>query len=174
MGGWRPGKLLLSWHRRREGASLARPILWIKAWCPCRLQRPKASWCSGLKGTPDPGKAKIATSQSKQMVLAFFDQDIVYKYTNYIPRDLTINTDYIVRALCNFMKALQQKRPPTWPLESLSSTWTVHQSPLLSQCRRSWWRTQSSWFLTPLPPLFWPCSHGLFLVLDAKGGVGGH
>jgi histone-lysine N-methyltransferase SETMAR len=44
------------------------------------------------------------------MVLAFFDSKGVI-YTNYVPWGTTVNGDYIIKALKNFLKALCLKRP---------------------------------------------------------------
>ncbi len=44
------------------------------------------------------------------MVLAFFDNKGLI-YTNYVPRGTTVNANYIVEALGNFMKILKKKRP---------------------------------------------------------------
>ncbi len=68
------------------------------------------------KGTPDPTKAKVATSRTNQMALAFFNDRGVMK-TNYIPPGPTVNGDYIIRALKNFLKALRLKRPDLVPGE---------------------------------------------------------
>jgi hypothetical protein len=46
------------------------------------------------KGTPDPTKAKVATSRTKQMALAFFN-DRGFIKTNYIPPGPTVNGDYM-------------------------------------------------------------------------------
>jgi histone-lysine N-methyltransferase SETMAR len=56
------------------------------------------------KGTPGPiNKAKVTASRTKQMVLAFFDSKGVI-YMNYVPRGATVNGDYIIKALKNFLK----------------------------------------------------------------------
>ncbi len=68
------------------------------------------------KGTPGPIKAKAAASRTKQMVLAFFNNEGVI-YTNYVPRGATVNRDYIIKALKSFLKAVRLKRPDLEPGE---------------------------------------------------------
>ena len=63
-----------------------------------------------LKGQPGPIKAKVQASRTKQMVLAFFDSKGLI-YSNIVPRGVTVNAAYIVKALASFMKNLKQKRP---------------------------------------------------------------
>ena len=62
------------------------------------------------KGQPGPIKAKVQASRTKQMVLAFFDSKGLI-YSNIVPRGVTVNAAYIVKALASFMKNLKQKRP---------------------------------------------------------------
>ncbi len=62
------------------------------------------------KGEPGPIKAKVHATRAKQMVLAFFDSKGLI-YTNYVPRETTVNAKYIVEALGNFMKIFKKKRP---------------------------------------------------------------
>jgi histone-lysine N-methyltransferase SETMAR len=62
------------------------------------------------KGQLGPIKAKVQASWAKQMVLAFFDAKGII-YTNYVPRETTVNANYIVEALGKFKKVFRQKRP---------------------------------------------------------------
>jgi histone-lysine N-methyltransferase SETMAR len=72
------------------------------------------------KGAPGPVKAKVVGTCSKQMVLAFFD-DQGMVYTNYVPRDVSVNAAYIVNALRRFLKALRKKRP-----DLVAGQWFLH------------------------------------------------
>ncbi len=54
-----------------------------------------------LKGTPDPLKAKVQASRSRQMIFAFFDSPGVI-YTHIAPRSATINGVYVVDVLGKF------------------------------------------------------------------------
>jgi histone-lysine N-methyltransferase SETMAR len=72
------------------------------------------------KGTSGPIKAKVAASCTKQMVLAFFDNQGVI-YINHVPQGATVNGDYIIKALKSFLKALRLKRPDLEPGE-----WMFH------------------------------------------------
>jgi hypothetical protein len=61
---------------------------------------------------PGPVKATGHTTRTKQMVLAFLrSKDLIY--TNYVPRGTTVNANYIMEALCMFMKILKKKRSET-------------------------------------------------------------
>ena len=62
------------------------------------------------KGQPGPIKARVPSSRTKQMVLAFFDSKGLI-YTNMVPRGATVNATYILTALDTFMKHLKRKRP---------------------------------------------------------------
>jgi Transposase (partial DDE domain) len=62
------------------------------------------------KGTPGPVMPKAQAWWSKQMVLAFFDKKGM-KNTHYAPRGKTVNTNYIIKALCTFLKVLKEKMP---------------------------------------------------------------
>ncbi len=61
-------------------------------------------------------KAKVAASRTEQMVLAFFDNKGVI-YTNHVPQGATVNGDYIIKAVENFLKALRLNRPDLEPGE---------------------------------------------------------
>jgi hypothetical protein len=56
---------------------------------------------------PSHFKAKVVATHTKQMVLVFFD-DQGMVYTNYVPREGTVNAAYIVDALWRFLKALRK------------------------------------------------------------------
>jgi hypothetical protein len=62
------------------------------------------------KGKPGPIKAKVHTTRSKQMVLAFFDNEGLI-YMNYVPKGQTVNANYIVDALSKFLATFKKKRP---------------------------------------------------------------
>lgn len=62
------------------------------------------------KGSPAPIKAKVSASRTKQMVLSFFDNDGVI-YQNYVPRGQTVNAEYFITIVSNFLKQLRIKRP---------------------------------------------------------------
>jgi hypothetical protein len=62
------------------------------------------------KGQPGPIKAKVQASQSKQMLLTFFNsKGLIYKHI--IPGGSTVNTAYIVKVLDIFMRHFKKKRP---------------------------------------------------------------
>jgi hypothetical protein len=63
------------------------------------------------KRKPGPIKARVHTSQTKQMVMAFFNSCWLI-YTHIVLKDSKINNAiYIVKVLGIFMKKLRQKRP---------------------------------------------------------------
>ena len=64
------------------------------------------------KGQPGPLKARVHSTRTKQMVLAFFDSKGLV-YTNIVPRGQTVNSDYIIKALAGFLKQLKLERPHT-------------------------------------------------------------
>jgi hypothetical protein len=72
------------------------------------------------KGAPDPVKAKVFATRTKQMVLEFFD-DQGMVYMNYIPGGMSVNAAYIDDALQRFLKALQKKRP-----NLVAGEWFLH------------------------------------------------
>jgi Transposase (partial DDE domain) len=45
-----------------------------------------------------------------QVVLDFFDNKGMV-YTNHIPRGKTVNTNYVIKSLCTFLKVLKEKMP---------------------------------------------------------------
>jgi hypothetical protein len=62
------------------------------------------------KGQPGPIKARVHTSRTKQILLAFFDNKDL-NYTNIKPRGSIVNTSYIMKVLGTFMNPLMKKRP---------------------------------------------------------------
>jgi len=62
------------------------------------------------KGKPGPIKARVHSTRTKQMVLAFFDAKGLVD-TNIVPKDTKVNGNYIVKVLSTFMKQLKKKRP---------------------------------------------------------------
>jgi hypothetical protein len=62
------------------------------------------------KGQSGPIKAKVHATRSKQMVLAFLDNEGLI-YTNYVPKGQTANANYIVEALSKFLATFKKKRP---------------------------------------------------------------
>ena len=65
-------------------------------------------------------KAKVHASREKQMVLAFFDNKGLI-YTNVVPKGQTVNGNYIIKALAQFMRRLRQKRP-----DLIKDQWFLH------------------------------------------------
>jgi hypothetical protein len=61
------------------------------------------------KGQPGPRKAKVHATQTKEMVLIFFDVKGVI-YTNYVPNGGTVNDKYIKEDLARFLKVFKAKR----------------------------------------------------------------
>jgi len=61
------------------------------------------------KGLTGPVKAKLHLTRTKQMVIAFFSNKSLL-YTSLMPRETMVNTNYIMEALCRFMKISKQKR----------------------------------------------------------------
>jgi hypothetical protein len=59
------------------------------------------------KGQPSPIKAKIPASQTKQMLLAFFDRKGLI-YSHVVPRGSTVNSTYIVKVLGIFLIHLKK------------------------------------------------------------------
>jgi [histone H3]-lysine36 N-dimethyltransferase SETMAR len=72
------------------------------------------------KGSPGPIKAKVQASRTKQMVLAFFDQQGMI-FTNYVPLGTTVNAAHIVKILPIFVKQLKRKRATT-----AAGQWFLH------------------------------------------------
>ena len=62
------------------------------------------------KGSPAPTKAKVQASRKKQMVFSFFD-DSGSVYQHYAAIGATINGEYILGVLTNFLHVLKRKRP---------------------------------------------------------------
>jgi hypothetical protein len=55
------------------------------------------------KGKPGPIKARVQTSRTKQIILAFFDSKGLV-YSHIVTRGISINALYIVKVLGFFMK----------------------------------------------------------------------
>jgi histone-lysine N-methyltransferase SETMAR len=72
------------------------------------------------KGQPGPIKAKVHASRTKQMLLAFFDSKGLI-YSHIVPKGSTVNSNYIVKALGNFLKQLKKKRP-----QMVEQEWWFH------------------------------------------------
>jgi hypothetical protein len=73
----------------------------------CTNQQPR----QGLpKGQPGPVKAKVHSTRTEQIVLAFFNNKGM-PYTNYVLRGTMMNARYIMEALGKFMKIFRKKRP---------------------------------------------------------------
>ena len=81
-------------------------------------KRQSKQWIA--KGKPGPIKARFHASQTKQMVLAFFDTKGLI-YSNIVPRGSTVNAAYIMKALATFMKYLKKKRP-----QMVEGEWWFH------------------------------------------------
>jgi hypothetical protein len=89
------------------------------------------------RGKPGPIKAKVHATRSKQMVLAFFDNEGLI-YTNYVPKGQTVNANYIVEALSKFLATFKKKRPNIWRPKSGSFTGTIIQSTLPPLSKIGW------------------------------------
>ncbi len=62
------------------------------------------------KGTPGPVKGKVHDTRTKTMVLTFFySKGMVYN--NYVPKGQTVNKEYVIKALQEFLRKLRKKRP---------------------------------------------------------------
>jgi hypothetical protein len=73
-----------------------------------------------IKGTPGPVQAKVHATRTKTMILAFFDfKGMVYN--NYVPKGQTVNKDYAIKALQEFLRKLRKKRP-----ELVDGEWFLH------------------------------------------------
>jgi hypothetical protein len=62
------------------------------------------------EGATGPVKAQVHARQSKQMVLAFFDKKVTV-YSFYATKGKEVNTDYVIKAPCTFLKVLKEKTP---------------------------------------------------------------
>ncbi len=62
------------------------------------------------KGLPGPVKAKVHAIRSKQMVLAFFNNEGLI-YANYVPKGQMVNVNCVVEALRKFLAVFKKKRP---------------------------------------------------------------
>ncbi len=78
--------------------------------CHFTLLKQNSNPAVAAKGQPDPVKAKVHTTRTKQMVLAFFNNKGLI-YAKYVLRGTTVNARYIVEALGKFMKIFRKKRP---------------------------------------------------------------
>jgi hypothetical protein len=83
--------------------------LWTNLPCHFALLKTNSSPAVATKGQPDPVKAKVHATRTKQMVLAFFNNKGLI-YANYVLRGTTVNARYIVEALGKFMKIFMKKR----------------------------------------------------------------
>ena len=72
------------------------------------------------KGTRGPVKSKVHASRDTQMVLAFLDNKGL-AYTNTVPKGQTVNSNYIVKGLAQFMGRLRTKQP-----ELMEDEWFLH------------------------------------------------
>jgi hypothetical protein len=72
------------------------------------------------KGTPGPVKARFHATRTKTMVLAFFDSKGMI-YNNYVPKAQTVNKEYVIKALQEFLRKLRKKRP-----ELVNREWFLH------------------------------------------------
>jgi [histone H3]-lysine36 N-dimethyltransferase SETMAR len=72
------------------------------------------------KGTPGPVKARVHATRTKTMVLAFFDSKGMV-YNNYVPKGQTVNKEYVIKALQEFLRKLRKKRP-----ELVDGEWFLH------------------------------------------------
>ncbi len=72
------------------------------------------------KGTPRPVKAKVHVRRTKTMVLVFFNSQRMV-YTNYVPKDDSVNGNFIAGALRTFLKHLKKKMP-----ETVEGKWFLH------------------------------------------------
>jgi histone-lysine N-methyltransferase SETMAR len=72
------------------------------------------------KGTPGPVKARVHATRTKTMVLAFFDSKGMV-YNNYVPNGQTVNKEYVIKALQEFLRKLRKKRP-----ELVDGEWFLH------------------------------------------------
>ncbi len=70
-------------------------------------QQPK-QWLE--KGVPGPVKAKVHTTRTKLMVLAFFDSQGVVS-SHYVPKGKSVNSIYVAKVLLEFLRQLRKKRP---------------------------------------------------------------
>ncbi len=100
---------------------------WTRQRCVTTPLRLKNSPCSGLKrGQPGPVKAKVHTSRTKQMLLAFFDsQGLIYSHI--VPKGSSVNGKFNVKALGNFLKQWRSKGL-RWFNRNGGSTWTMRWS----------------------------------------------
>ncbi len=62
------------------------------------------------KGSLGPVKVKIHDTRTKTMVLTFLDSKGMV-YNNYVLKGQTVNKEYVIKALQNFMRKLRKKRP---------------------------------------------------------------
>jgi histone-lysine N-methyltransferase SETMAR len=79
-----------------------------------QTKRQSKQWIE--KGKPGPIKAKVHTSRTKQMLLAFFDSKGLV-YTHIVPKGTTINANYMLVVLGKFMVHLRKNRSRNRNLE---------------------------------------------------------
>jgi hypothetical protein len=90
--------------QRHNDAGLNHHDGWDDGFVSVTLPRPKNKTVQELdrNGTPDPIKARVHASRTKQMLLAFLDSKGLV-YTHIVQKGTTINTNYILVVLSKFL-----------------------------------------------------------------------
>ncbi len=83
---------------------------WMCLLCLCipTTKQQSKQWMK--KGTPGPVKGKVHDTRTKTMVLTFFNSKGMV-YNNYVPKDQTVNKDYVLKTLQKFLRKLSFSVP---------------------------------------------------------------
>jgi hypothetical protein len=121
------------------------------------------------KGQPGPIKAEVHATRSKQMVLAFFDNEVLI-YTNYVPKGQTVNANYIVEALSSFLATFKKKRP-----NMVAGEWFFHwdNAPVHTATVVNDWMAAKDFRLIDHPPYLPDLAPADFLISDHQEAAGG-
>ncbi len=157
----RCAELFLAALRRESYAYLDQVVTTDETWISFTTPETKEQsrqWVK--KGSRPPTKALVTRSEKKVMVIPFFDSEGLI-YTNYVPKNTTVNADYFIGVLGNFLKALQARRPHKW-----NTGWVLHMDNArmnARQCPTQQGRPvtssrprRSPWCPTPCTPLTSP------------------
>ena len=91
---------------------------WVSYYTP-ELKNQSSQWLPS--GSRPPTKAKSEISTKKLMLIVFFDAEGMI-YQHFVPKNQTINSDYYITVLSQFLVHLRKKRP-----KKRDENWLFHQ-----------------------------------------------
>lgn len=117
----RCAELFLKTLRRESYAYLDKVVTTDETWISFTTPETKEQSRQWIrKGSRPPTKALVTRSEKKVMVIPFFDSEGLI-YTNYVPKNTTVNANYFIKVLGHFLKALKVRRPHKW-----NTGWVLH------------------------------------------------